>query len=384
MNVLTRSIAAAALAAATTTVALGAGGTIAGASPRSGPGLGRGGHAVFVATDGVAGNKVVAYHRANDGTLSPANTYDTHGLGGSLAGAVVDRTASQGALAFDSSHGLLYAVNAGSNTVSVFSVHGDRLHLEQVVGSGGTFPVSIASHGHLVEVLNARNGASIQGFAELGGHLFPLPGSHRALGLDPLASPEFTHTPGQVAFSPSGSQVLVTTKANTNAIDVFSVGLFGGLSATPTVTTFPGDVPFAVTFDAAGHAVIALAGSSSVATATLHHDGTLTVIQSTATNQAATCWIVRAGNRFYASNAGSGTLTGFAGSAAGHLTLLGNSSTDGGTVDAAASPDQRFIYVQAGLVGIVDAFRVNVDGSLTALGSQTVPNAAGGEGIVAT
>ena len=43
--------------------------------------------------------------------------------------------------------------------------------------------------------------------------------------------------------------------------------------------------------------------------------------------------------------------------AAGSLTALGNTATDAGTVDAAASPDGRFLYVQTGADGIVDEFR---------------------------
>jgi hypothetical protein len=39
---------------------------------------------VFVQTDNTSGNQVVAYHRAADGTLSPAGTYATGGLGGVL------------------------------------------------------------------------------------------------------------------------------------------------------------------------------------------------------------------------------------------------------------------------------------------------------------
>jgi hypothetical protein len=42
---------------------------------------------------------------AADGTLSPAGSYPTGGLGGVLAGSVVDHTASQGAVAYDR-HGL--------------------------------------------------------------------------------------------------------------------------------------------------------------------------------------------------------------------------------------------------------------------------------------
>jgi len=76
-----------------------------------------------------------------------------------------------------------------------------------VLGSGGTFPVSVAVHGDLVYVLNALNGGSVQGYRVLGSFLVALPGSHRALGLDPNATPQFTTTPGQVAFTADGSQL---------------------------------------------------------------------------------------------------------------------------------------------------------------------------------
>ena len=41
------------------------------------------------------------------------------------------------------------------------------------------------------------------------------------------------------------------------------------------------------------------------------------------------------------------------------------------------------LYVQTGAAGTVDAFAVHADGSLTAVGSVVVPDAAGAEGIVA-
>ena len=119
----------------------------------------------------------------------------------------------------------MYAVNAGSNTVSVFAVLRNRLFLLQVVPSGGTFPVSVAVGNGVVYVLNARDGGSLQGYRVFFGHLLPLPGSTRQLGLDASATPEFVNTPGQVGFSPDGSKLIVTTKANGNDIDVFDVGL---------------------------------------------------------------------------------------------------------------------------------------------------------------
>jgi 6-phosphogluconolactonase (cycloisomerase 2 family) len=341
------------------------------------------GHAVFVLTDNTSGNQVVAYDRADDGSLTQAGTYATDGLGGVLAGSVVDHTASQGALAYDESRGLLFAVNAGSSTVSVFRVAGDRLVLTQVIASGGTFPVSIAVHGGLVYVLNALGGGSVQGYLVLGDFLLPLPGSGRALGLNPAATPQFTNTPGQVAFSPDGSKLIVTTKANGNAIDVFLLGRLGYLSRSPVVNAEAGAVPFAVSFDASGNLVVAEAGPNALATFRLNADGTVSPLHTVATGQAATCWIAAAGPFFYASNAGSGSESGIASGPGGALTLLGTTSTDAGTVDASATPDGSYLYVQTGAQGHVDGYRVNVDGSLSPVGSVTVAGAIGGEGIVA-
>lgn len=353
------------------------------AGPASAAGGGNHADAVFVQTDDRSGNSVAAYHRAADGSLHPAGRYPTGGLGGVLDGSVVDHLASQGSLALDRDANLLYAVNAGSDTITVFGVHGDRLIRRQVISSGGAFPVSIAAQGNLVYVLNARDGGSIQGYLRIAGTLVRVPAWHRSLALDTAQAPEFTHTPGQVAFTPDGSKLVVTTKAGSNAIDVFSVGP-GGLSATPVVTELPDAVPFALTFDTHGHLVLAEAGPNAVATFTANRDGTLSPIAQATTGQAATCWIAGTGSRFYLSNAGSGSLSGYADPGSGGLTALGNTATDPGTVDATVTPDGHYLYVQTGARGTVDGYRINPDGSLTPVGAVTVPDSAGGEGIVAS
>ena len=340
-------------------------------------------HAVFAATDNTSGSQVVAYYRAPDGTLSPAGTYATGGLGGVLAGSVVDHLASQGSLSYDPGHGLLYAVNAGSDTVSVFAVNGDRLALRQVLSSGGSFPVSVAVHGDLVYVLNALAGGRLAGYRVLGGGLVPVPGSGRALGLNPSASPQFTNTPGQVAFTPGGSQLIVTTKANGNDIDVFGVQFGGQLSAAPVVNSEPGTVPFAISFDVYGHLLIAEAGTNALATFALSPSGTVSLIDAVGTGDSATCWVAPAGPFLFASNAGSAAESGYLFSFGGQLSLLGAATTDPGTVDASAAAGGRFLYVQTGGSGIVDEFAVGAGASLTEIGAVTVPGAVGGEGIVA-
>jgi hypothetical protein len=342
-----------------------------------------GGHALFVQTDNTAGNQVVVYHRNPNGTLAPAGSYATGGLGGVLNGSAVDHLASQGSLTLDPAHNLLYAVNAGSNTVSVFSVHEDQLSLRQVIGSGGQFPVSVAVHGFNVYVLNALS-ANVQGYVAVFGHLFPLPGSDRSLGLTvPTNTNQFTNTPGQVAVSPNGANLVVTTKLNNDDIDVFRIGPFGTLSPSPVVTSDPGG-PFGVTFDAAGHLVVANTASNSLATYALEPNGTAAAIDTVLDGQAATCWVAGAQGSFFASNAGTADLSHFQEQPfSGILALAGETPTDTGTVDASASPDQQFLYVQTGANGIVDEFQVGSGGSLTAIGSVTVPGAVGGEGIAA-
>jgi 6-phosphogluconolactonase (cycloisomerase 2 family) len=302
----------------------------------------------------------------------------------------VDHLASQGSLTYDPRHRELYAVNAGSDSVSVFAVDGDRLRLRQVVSSRGAFPVSITVHDDAVYVLNARDGGSIQGYLNEGGRLIPIGGWNRSLGLDAAATPEFTHTPGQVAFTPDGGQLIVTTKANGNAIDVFGIGRSGRPSAAPVVNTEPGAVPFAVTFDRAGHLVVAEAGTNSLVTFGLNATGTLSQIDAVASTQRATCWVEPAGAYLFAGNAGGdvnkpgfGSLSSYTSSPVGQLTNLGATQTDPGTVDASATPDGRYLYTQTGAKGIVDEFAVNVNGSLTGIGSVSVADAVGGEGIVA-
>jgi 6-phosphogluconolactonase (cycloisomerase 2 family) len=339
--------------------------------------------AVFVQTDNTAGNVVVAYDRAADGTLTRSGQYPTGGHGGVLAGSVVDHLASQGSLVLDHAHGLLYAVNAGSDTLTVFDVSGDRLARRQVISTGGAFPVSVAVHGDLVYVLNARDGGSVQGYLRLGDRLVLVPAWHRALGLNPDQTPEFTSTPGQVAFTPDGRKLVVTTKGNGNDIDVFAVDPLTGPARRPVVTADP-STPFAVTFDARDHLVVAESGANSVATYTVHRDGTLGLVDRAATGQAATCWVTQAGTTLYTSNAGSGNLSAFRDNGSGALTHLGETATDAGTVDASASADSRFLYADTGAGGIVDEFAVRAGGSLTKIGSVAVPGDSGGEGIAAS
>lgn len=335
---------------------------------------------VFAQTDGLNGNAVVVYDRAANGALSQAGVYPTGGLGGQLAGSVVDHLASEGSLNYDRAAGLLYAVNAGSNTITVFRVDGDTLHRIQTVSSGGTFPVSIAVHGDLLYVANALTGGSIQGFVRIGDWLLPVPEWNRPLGLSTTATPQFLNSPGQLVFTPNGRQLIVSTKNNGNDLDVFSIGWGGWPSATPTVNSEGSSIPFALTFDAAGNLLVAAPGAGALTSYSVASNGVISQIQSVAIGQAAPCWVVGTGSYFFVSNAGSNSVTTF--NDTGSLTDLGNTTTDPGTVDAAISGDGQYLYVETGANGIVDEFAIGAGGSLTSLGSVTIPGGYG-EGIAA-
>jgi len=328
--------------------------------------------AVFVQTNDPTGNQIVAYSRNADGTLTRADTYATGGNGGVETGAVVDSLASQGSLTYDAAHQLLFAVNAGSDSLSVFGVDGSALTLRQVVASGGSFPTSVAVSGDLVYALNAGGDGTVQGFRIAGSQLRPLHDGSRTLGLGNAVPPFFLSSPGQVGFSPDGSKLIVTTKGSTNSIDVFAVRPNGSLSDTPIANAAATPAPFAFTFDPSGRLVVAEAGVNSVSTYTLGADGTLSGAQSQTDGQAALCWIIGEGGNFYVANAGSATISGYRVDANGTPALIGATrvvgQTEAGAIDMAASSDQRFLYAESGGAGTVDEFQLNSDGTLTKLG----------------
>jgi hypothetical protein len=367
-----------ALVLAASAATLGGAATAGAAKPRGAGSL------VFVQTNQPSGNQIVVYDRADDGTLTAAGTYATGGNGGVAdPGSESDDLASQGSLAYDPAHRLLIAVNAGSDTVSTFSVKGDMLHLEGVVDSGGQFPSSVAVHGRLVYVLNAGGEGIVQGFRIQQKQLVGIPDSARSLGLANTDPPNFLTAPGQVGFTPDGSKVLVTTKASGSTIDVFTVGRAGRLSHAPVVNPSAVPVPFAFTFTPDGRLADGEAGTSSLTTYVVQADGTLADPRSLSDGQTALCWITRLGGFYYVSNTGSNNISAFTVGPDGTPALVGVVATTGpGPIDSTSPAGTSFLYVETG-GGTVEEYRSNADGSLTQLGVVSgLP--AGLEGIAST
>ncbi len=337
--------------------------------------------AVYSLSNAVEGNELVALGRDGRGRLSPAFRVATggSGTGGSLG--------NQGALAFAAQGHVLYAVNAGSDTIGVVALR-PRPRLIQVVPSGGRRPVSLTVRGRIVYVLNAGGADGdvdqITGFiAGPRGRLWPLPGSTR-----PLSGPAVG--PAQVGFSDDGKFLVVTERA-TNLIDTFAVDR-RGYAEPASVTPSSGPTPFGFAFNRRGVLIVSEAsggGPSAVSSYELGGDGSLELVTPSApTTQDAACWIaVTADGRFaYSTNTGSGTVTGFEVDRDGALTPLdrgvtGLIGTGSAPVDA-ATVGNRYLYVLDRIGGRIVAFRIEKDGALTMI-QEIPPLPAGATGLLA-
>ena len=232
-----------------------------------------------------------------------------------------------------------------------------------MIGSGGQFPVSIAVHGDQVFVLNAWGGASVAGFRQFGGYLIPVPSWTRDLGLQTSSSTVFTATPGQIGFTPDGSQLVVTTKNAADTVDVFRDGLFGP-SAEPTVTSLPGAGGLRGRRDPAGRDLPGSGAGPRHRTRNHLQDtvATFAIAPSGRLTQLVRCsgWTRCRCRRWRRTAPGTVTepVSVREPPGDGAVTLQGTTPTDAGTVDAAVSSDGQYLYVQAGGPGNVDACRI--------------------------
>jgi 6-phosphogluconolactonase len=329
---------------------------------------------VYTISNDPAGNALVVYDRAADGTLSPAGSVPAGGLGtgGGLA--------SQGAVTLTDDGRIVLAVNAGSNSVAAFSVERDGPTLLNTAPSGGVRPVSVAVDKKLVYVLNKNNAAlaTVSGFRLERNGLTPIAGSTRFLNAGATDA-------AQVKFTPDGDTLVVTGRSS-NRIDTFPVLKGGLLGDLKSFDVAPGAVPFGFDFDKKGHLLVSLAGvagSSGAASYDIDKDGTLSTITApVATGQRAACWLVTSKNgRFaFVANAASNSISTFSVGRDGSIALQGVVSVPGMTpLDEALSENGKFLYVlAAGSDGIVE-LSVGDDGTLTLVGTLPgVPaNAAG-------
>jgi hypothetical protein len=308
--------------------------------------------------------------------LTPAGSFPTGGVG--LNETFPDPLGSQNSLLLTPDGKWLLAVNAGSNTITVFQVKQNGLKAVDYVSSGGILPVSLTISGNEVFVLNdgdPTHVGDITGFT-LGynGDLDPIWGSTRWLQVG--AAQAF----GQVGFDNTGKWLIVTDKADSKIL-VYSMGWDNMPAQNPVTYSDSGVVPFGFIFDAVDNLIVVQAADSAVSSYHIKFDGTLKVIsQSISSGDSSACWIAQNGvGPIFTTNPGSpggpeplGTISSFKDVLfTGNITLLnGSAATDLKTIDEGLSNDGQYLYALAPGVGI-DGFKVSPNGNLTSLGTFT-------------
>jgi len=182
---------------------------------------------LYTQTNDPAGNAVQKFERGRDGSLTPAGTFATGGAGlASLGG-------RQGAVQLSGRS--LYAVNAGSDSVSVFRTrhHGPRL--VQTIASGGVAPTSIAADDGRVYILNSGGTPNVAAFwRRFDGSLAPIPGGTRELAPGALGA-------AQVSVTADGRSLIVSERV-ANRLETLRLDRLGRPGA-PVVTASSGTVP---------------------------------------------------------------------------------------------------------------------------------------------
>lgn len=393
-----------------------------------GGGFGTG--AVYTETNDPAGNRILVFARKANGTLTQQQSVATGGVG--LAAQPpfgFPITDSSGALNLTAQGRLLFAVNAGDNTISGFRVTPSGLRLVDRVASGGTEPISVASSGNLLYVLNEGTG-TITGFRfSWWGGLWQIPGSTQS-----LSTPGPASISAQIGFSPDGRTLVVTERCYASGcgtgvakgvLDTFVVrrdgragpaqkhasndfGPFGFAYASQNdlIVTNTGDIGSPPN---PGDPSLFIGSSSSYFTDRLGNvvpDGAPVL-----SGGRGACWIAITNDGRYAfvTNSlstfppgnGQGGVARYAIGHNGRLTLLGTTDVTnempGVTfpTDMTLSPDSRYLYVVVPTLDMVappgnnntshiEVYRVGPGGSLTDIQATPATLASGVSGIAAS
>jgi hypothetical protein len=358
--------------------------------------------AVYTQSNDPAGNKVIVFDRFKGGTLVKRDAVSTGGLGSSQSvgcGPGCPILDSQNAVVVSENEKLVFAVNAGSDTVSSFRETNSGLQLVDQESSGGDMPESLALHNDVLYVLNVAtentNGTTgnIYGYrVSSNGQLTPN-GSSQTL---PDAAPgDHSFDPRAIGFKPNGKVIVVTEifggfeTGPPGKIVTFVVGSHG--QAGPGVSHPSSDIaPFGFAFDNSNHLVVsnihdpAPHAIGTVSSYEVSNSGDVTPINTVSSGGQLPCWVAisKDGKHAYVVNTGAGdparttrfklgphgTLTGPQGAPAEH-------TGDFAQTDIDMSRGSKYVYVLAPQVAPpfgpshIDIWRRHHDGSLTFIGS---------------
>jgi 6-phosphogluconolactonase len=371
---------------------------------------------MYTETNG-APNKVLIFNRFANGKLALAGSVATGGTGGHQpqpgctppGGCPFLDTQNEVVTAAGGK--LVFAVNAGSNTVTAFKATGSRLKKVSVASSKGAFPNSLTVHGDWLYVLNS-NSDNLTGYKfNAAGHLTPIAGSTQALVGGALPG-----LPRQIGFDNTGKVLMVSLLANmagpppaggtADTINTFRVNA-AGVAGAGTAHNATGNFPFAFAFDTHNQSIMAQVNAltPTPGTAQRYTAGGTPIGAGVTTKQFAPCWVASTtnGKHVYIVNTGGGapggaTVAEYNISSSGALTLIGTTPAlpEFLKTDEALSADDHYLYVVAPLEAVpgsgttpgptshIDEYKVLPSGKLKLIGKTATIQAPGLSGLAGT
>jgi 6-phosphogluconolactonase len=321
--------------------------------------------AIYVQTN-AAPNEVIAFRRADDGSLDRICSVATGGEGDATP-----HLQSQSSVTLTGDGQYLLVTNAASDDVSIFSVAADgSIELRELVHTGST-PRSVAERDGLLVVLNT-------GEPGLASFRLNAEGIVRMEGGDQeLAASDAD--PAQVAFSPDGSMVVITERG-TDSIVTYEVTPEGTFGASSEIAS-EGPTPYGFAFTSGGTLIVteAFGAQKGAAAASSYsiEDGSLVARTSSVGNgRSEICWaVVTPDDRFaFTTNFADGAVSRFAIASDSSLSLedaTAGVSVEGmpGLRDEGLSSDGRFLYAIDADGGRIYGWSVEAEGALEPVGS---------------
>ena len=353
-------------------------------------------------------NQVVAYSRGVDGSLVQLGVYDTGGVGENIRNSGANPLASQDPLIVSKDQRFVFAVNAGSESISSFSINDDfsltpaSLNVSTSGSSGAQNPVSLTIYENILYVANTGNYVD-----ENGVELDTLPQDRNRVNssiigftigddgtLTELAGseiPGIAANVGSVEFSSDGLSLHVTERRTNDIVTVslddnrlpVSEGSVGSVTPQPFGTDLYVSDIGDILFVSEGNN--GAPGLSALSSYLVEDDGSLTGISLSSgiegdpltTGFTFGCWVEFAetpnGDFAYVSNTPDGIITSYAVSETGELTLLESAAADvgvggddtqngGGVLDAEVAGD--YLYQVVNNDSRIAQFYINDQGGL--------------------